>query len=284
MNMKTAWRCRTVELPPQPPGAAWVMGIINATPDSFSDGGLYVAADAAIQHGRALWAAGADIVDVGGESTRPGAAAVSADEELRRVLPVVSGLVESGVVVSIDTTKPEVMRAAIAAGVHIVNDVSGFVDDDAIAAVADSATKDCGVVVMHRQGDSQTMQHNPRYADVVGEVRAFLHHQAARLEAAGVARERICLDPGIGFGKTLAHNQQLLSALPTIAGGYPLLVGVSRKSMFKNIVADASERDGVSATAAAVLAERGADIVRVHDVAATREALAAAQLVTAAAH
>jgi dihydropteroate synthase len=191
-----------------------VMGIVNVTPNSFSDGGQFLDPSRAIEHGLRLRDEGADLVDVGGESTRPGAEPVGLDEELRRVIPVLEALVREGVRVSVDTLKPEVMRAAIAAGCAVVNDVNAFQGPEAIEAVASSGV---GLVVMHMQGTPRTMQKAPHYEDVVSEVGAFLRQRAAALEAAGVTPDRIVLDPGFGFGKTLEHNKQLFKSLPALA-------------------------------------------------------------------
>jgi dihydropteroate synthase len=249
-----------------------VMGIVNVTPDSFSDGGRYLAPDAAIAHGRELLAAGADLLDVGGESTRPGAAAVAASEEKSRVLPVIEALAADGARVSVDTSKPEVAEAALEAGAEIVNDVTAL-GDPAMAAVCAKAR--CGVVLMHMKGTPRTMQDDPTYDDVVAEVREFL---AGRLEvavAAGVDRERIWVDPGIGFGKTVEHNLELIARLELIAGlGRPVVVGASRKRFIGVITGrPVGERVGGSIAAGVVAAAAGAAVLRVHDVAATVEAL-----------
>ncbi|HUL97083.1 MAG TPA: dihydropteroate synthase [Usitatibacter sp.] len=248
------------------------MGIVNVTTDSFSDGGRYIDARAAIAHGLALRDDGADFVDVGGESTRPGAAAVPAGEELRRVIPVVEALAAKGVAVSVDTSKPEVMRAAIEAGCSVVNDVNAFRAEGAIDAVAGA---DVGVVVMHMQGTPATMQKAPHYDDVVAEVESFLLSRAARLESEGVARDRIALDPGFGFGKTVEHNKELFHALPRLAAlGYPLLVGLSRKKMLGDFTGRAApERTAASVAAALLAVQNGASLVRVHDVRETVDAL-----------
>lgn len=249
-----------------------IMGIVNVTPDSFSDGGRLLAPDAAIAHARRLIDEGADILDIGGESTRPGAEPVPLEEELARLLPLIEALRDSGVPLSIDTFKPAVMRAAIEAGADMINDIYGFRQPGAIEAVAGS---DCGLCVMHMQGEPRTMQQAPAYADVAGEVGAFLREQAQRLEAAGVDPGRICLDPGFGFGKTTAHNYDLLRSLPTIGAlGYPLLIGVSRKTMIGAVTGrPVGERLAGSIAAALAAVARGAAIVRVHDVAATVDAL-----------
>ena len=249
-----------------------VMGIVNVTPDSFSDGGRFLDASSAIAQGLQLRDEGADLVDVGGESTRPGAAEVSVEEELRRVMPVVEALAKEGIAVSIDTMKPEVMRAAIEAGCAVVNDVNAF---RAIGAMQTVASSQVGVVAMHMQGTPGTMQKEPRYDDVVAEVTAFLLERARALEAAGVARDRIVLDPGFGFGKTLEHNKELFRALPRIAShGYPVLAGVSRKKMIGDFTGrPAAERAAGSVAAALMAVQNGASIVRVHDVKPTVDAI-----------
>lgn len=263
-----------------------LMGVVNVTPDSFSDGGSFLETDAAISHSRALVAEGADILDVGGESTRPGAEPVGADEELRRVLPVLEGIGAAGLdaQVSIDTSKAPVARAAIAAGAGIVNDVSALrTDPQMVEAIADSGVDCC---LMHMLGEPRTMQREPRYDDVVDEVKAFLEERLGFAVAAGVREERIMLDPGIGFGKTVEHNLELLGRLEELTTlGRPLVVGASRKSFLGRIVADAAgEAEPVGTArrlpgtiATNVLAlERGASVFRVHDVAPVRAALAVA--------
>ncbi len=253
-------------------GRPRVLGILNVTTDSFSDGGRYRDASLAIAHGLRLRDDGADFVDVGGESTRPGAAPVPADEELRRVMPVVEALVREGVAVSVDTMKPEVMRAAVAAGCAVVNDVNAFRAEGAVDAVAKS---DAGLIVMHMQGTPTDMQEEPRYDDVVAEVSAFLVSRARALEAAGVASQRIALDPGFGFGKTVAHNKALFQALPALAAsGYPIVVGVSRKKMIGDFTGrPAAERASGSVAAALLAAQNGASLLRVHDVRETVDAI-----------
>jgi dihydropteroate synthase len=250
-----------------------VMGIVNVTPDSFSDGGRLTDADAAIDHALKLVAQGADILDVGGESTRPGAHPVDAAVEAARVLPVIEALAGRGVVVSVDTRKPAVMRQAIEAGAAMVNDVTALTAPGAMAAVQDSSVAVC---LMHMQGEPQTMQQAPHYEDVVGEVGLFLADRIAACAAAGIARNRLVIDPGFGFGKTLAHNLLLLRHLDQLAAlGVPVLAGLSRKSMLGTLTGravDAREYAGVAAHLIAVA--RGAKIVRVHDVAAMRDALA----------
>ena len=249
------------------------MGVVNVTPDSFSDGGQFLDPRAAIAHARQLVDEGADILDIGGESTRPGSLPVDETEELRRVLPVLEGIVGLGVPVSVDTTKPGVMRAAIAHGAAMVNDILALRTPGALDAVASS---NAGVCLMHMQGEPRTMQANPSYADVVGEVRAFLGERVAACESAGISRERIVVDPGFGFGKTAEQNLALLRGLPELAAlDVPVLAGLSRKSTLGQITGRPVEgRLAASLAAALLAAERGAKIVRVHDVAATRDALA----------
>ena len=248
------------------------MGIVNVTPNSFSDGGRYFDPARAIEHGLQLRAEGADLVDVGGESTRPGAEPVTVGEELARVVPVVEALAREGVAVSVDTLKPEVMSAAIAAGCAVVNDVNGFRAEGALEAVA---REKVGLVVMHMQGTPRTMQQAPHYDDVVAEVGGFLADRARALEAAGVAPERIAIDPGFGFGKTLAHNQALFRGLPRLCElGWPVLVGVSRKKMIGDLTGKPVESRTPGSVAAALLAvQNGASIVRVHDVRETVDAI-----------
>lgn len=250
-----------------------IMGIVNVTPDSFSDGGRHFDTAAAIAHARRLVADGADIIDIGGESTRPGSEGVSLDEELRRVLPVVEAVAADGVPVSIDTSKPDVMRAALAAGAAIVNDVNALRAPGALAAVAPTG---CGVVLMHMAGTPRMMQAAPHYVDVVAEVTAFLRDRAAAAVKAGIAAERIAVDPGFGFGKTVAHNYALLAHLARVAApGYPLLVGVSNKSMLGAVTGrESGERLHATVAASLLAIERGARVVRVHEVAPMRDALA----------
>ncbi len=250
-----------------------IMGVVNVTPDSFSDGGRFLGSDRAISHGRRLHADGADLVDVGGESTRPGAEAVSATVEIKRVIPAVAGLVAAGVPVSVDTSKPEVAAAALAEGAVVVNDVSAFGHPDMAPLVAEAG---CGAVLMHMPGTPQVMQDNPTYGDVVVEVRDFLLERAAVAERAGVEPSRICVDPGIGFGKAQRHNLQLLARLDLlVATGYPVLIGTSRKSFLGKILdePDPAERDVATAATVAIAATRGAAVVRVHNVAMTRQAV-----------
>ncbi|MGI9184957.1 MAG: dihydropteroate synthase [Solirubrobacteraceae bacterium] len=257
-------------------GEFQVMGIVNVTPDSFSDGGLYLDARAAIDHGLALERAGATILDVGGESTRPGANPVPEGQELRRVLPVIEGLRArgSGAQLSIDTSKAPVARAALQAGATLVNDVTALRGDPAMAEVIAAAGADC--CLMHMLGEPRTMQRDPRYDDVVSEVKGFLETRLADAVAAGVAPERILLDPGIGFGKTTEHNLELLRRLDEIVAlGRPVVIGTSRKSFLGKITARPVE-DRIAATIATNLIayERGVRVFRVHDVAPIHDALA----------
>ncbi|QKT02586.1 dihydropteroate synthase [Ectothiorhodospiraceae bacterium 2226] len=260
------------------------MGILNITPDSFSDGGVFYASSnlrRAVEHAHAMVAAGATLLDVGGESTRPGAAAVSVEEELARVVPVIDALRREGLpaVISVDTSKPAVMRAAVAAGAGLINDVRALGADGALETAAELQVPVC---LMHMQGQPRTMQQAPRYADVVGEVRAFLRERVRACEEAGIARERLILDPGFGFGKRLSHNLALLRGLPALlADGLPVLVGMSRKSMLGQLLGDAPVDARLHAgTAAAALAVYfGARIVRTHDVAATWDAVRVAAAV-----
>jgi dihydropteroate synthase len=261
-------------------GRPLVMGVVNVTPDSFSDGGLNLDPAKAIAHARKLIEEGADVLDIGGESSRPGAQAVPADEELRRIVPVLRDLRGARVPVSVDTMKPEVMRAALGEGAAMINDINALRAPGALEAVAAS---DAGVCLMHMQGEPRTMQQDPTYGDVVGEVGAYLRERAAVAEAAGIARERIVIDPGFGFGKKPAHNLELLRRLHELATlGYPLLAGLSRKSTLGAITGRPPAERGAASIAAALLAvERGARIVRVHDVAATKDALAVWSAVSA---
>jgi dihydropteroate synthase len=253
------------------------MGVVNVTPDSFSDGGLYLDSPAAVEHGLALAAEGAAILDVGGESTRPGAAPVSDHEELGRVLPVVEELAAAGHRVSIDTTKVAVARDALDAGASIVNDVSAFRFDPGLAGLV--AEREAHCCLMHMLGEPRTMQEDPRYDDVVSEVKAFLEERLAFAVAEGVAEEQVWLDPGIGFGKTAAHNLELLRRLDEIvAVGRPVVIGTSRKSFLGKLAGGKPEGERLPGTIATnVLAlERGASIFRVHDVAPVLDALTVA--------
>lgn len=257
-----------------------VMGIVNVTPDSFSDGGQPATAQAAIAHGLRLVEEGADILDIGGESTRPNAEPVPLQEELRRVLPVIEGLAgKVGVPISIDTYKPEVMRAAIAVGASMVNDVRALQEPDSLNVVAAS---DAGICLMHMLDTPQTMQNDPQYTDVVGEVREFLRQRALACEAAGIDRDRILLDPGFGFGKRSRHNIALLRELGQICAiGYPVLAGLSRKSVLGQITGkEVEDRLPSSIAAALVAVMKGAAIVRVHDVKATWDAMKVLQAVS----
>jgi dihydropteroate synthase len=274
------WQCGRFSLASDRP---LVMGILNATPDSFSDGGRYLTRDAALHHAEQMIAAGVDLLDIGGESTRPGAPPLPLDEELERVIPLLDELRDAGVALSIDTYKPAVMREALAHGADVINDIWGFRMPGAIDAVASSA---CGLCAMHMIGDPLTMQAQAAsaYGDVVTDVRHFLAARVAQLERAGVARARIVVDPGFGFGKTVEQNYRLLAQLGTIAPeGIALLAGLSRKSMLGEVTGKpAAERVAASVAAAVCAAERGAAIIRVHDVAETVDALRVWQAVRVA--
>jgi dihydropteroate synthase len=250
-----------------------IMGVVNVTPDSFSDGGLSLESGAAIAHARRLVDEGADLIDIGAESSRPGAEGVSAGQELSRIMPVLEGLHDLAVPVSVDTTKSEVMRAAIGEGATMINDIGALRSPGALEAVSAS---DVGVCLMHMQGEPRTMQREPCYGDVVAEVRAFLAGRVAAAEASGIARERIVIDPGFGFGKTVEHNFELLRNLGRFAEmGLPVMAGWSRKSTLGTVTGRApGERLAASIAAALLAVQHGARILRVHDVAATRDALA----------
>ena len=254
-----------------------IMGVLNITPDSFSDGGNLFSRGAVdlggvVDVAQGMLEEGAAIIDVGGESTRPGAAPVSASEECRRVMPVIERLLELDTIVSVDTSKPEVARAALAMGSHMINDVCGLREQEMLESLG---AGDAAVCIMHMRGEPRSMQDDPQYADVVGEVRDFLAERVSACHAAGIDAERLLVDPGIGFGKTLEHNLALLRNLSALkVAGLPLLVGVSRKRMIGTITGrDVTNRMVGSAVAAALVAQQGADIVRVHDVAATADAL-----------
>lgn len=252
------------------------MGILNVTPDSFSDGGKFLAVETAVAHALQMAADGADIIDVGGESTRPGARPVPAEEETARTVPVIRMLRErTDALISIDTRKAEVARAALAAGADIINDVSALSDPGMAELAAETGA---GVVLMHMQGSPETMQAAPRYGDVTAEVRAFLEERMALAAAQGVAAEQIALDPGIGFGKTDAHNIALLNGIPALAAaGRPVLIGASRKGFIGRLLGrEADERLAGSLAAAVYAALRGAHVLRVHDV---KESCDAARLV-----
>jgi dihydropteroate synthase len=249
------------------------MGVLNVTPDSFSDGGVNLLRTDAAAFGLSMVEQGAAVIDVGGESTRPGASAVSVEEELRRVIPVIEDLVSEGVVVSVDTSKPEVARAAVAAGAEIVNDVTAASSEEMTSVVAESGV---GVILVHMQGTPGTMQDHPRYDDVVAEVTEFLGQRARTLIGQGVAASRIALDPGIGFGKTTTHNLELIDRLGELASlGFPVVLGASRKTFLGKVtgIVDPMARDGASAVTTAVGYERGARIFRVHDVESSLAAL-----------
>lgn len=251
-----------------------IMGIVNLTPDSFSGDGVGEDAAAAIAHAEAQRAAGADLLDLGAESTRPGAAPVPAERELARLLPVLRAVRDWGLPVSVDTHKPEVMRAVIAEGADLINDIAALRTPGALDAVAQT---DAGICLMHMQGEPRTMQAAPRYADVVGEVADFLAARVAACEQAGIVRERILVDPGFGFGKTVEHNYALLRGLRRLEGiGVPVLAGLSRKSMLGAVTSreNGAARRPASVVAAVLAVQQGARVVRVHDVAATRDALA----------
>ena len=255
------------------------MGVLNVTPDSFSDGGLHLAPGQALQHARTMLEEGAAIIDIGGESTRPGAHPVGEHEELDRVLPVIEACVrELDCAISIDTAKPAVMRAACAAGAHLINDVGALQAGGALAVARDSGAAIC---LMHMQGEPRTMQSAPSYGDVAAEVGAFLRARIAACVEAGIARERLVIDPGFGFGKTLDHNLELLARLGELRSlQAPLLVGLSRKSMFKQLLGlDPDQRLHASLAAATLAVWQGAVIVRAHDVRATVEALSVAAAV-----
>ena len=266
------WRAGNFEF--RFPRPTLVMGIVNVTPDSFSDGGRFLAADAAVRHALALIAEGADLIDIGGESTRPNAAPVDEAEELRRVLPVLEALAPvAKIPLSIDTQKPGVARAALRAGASVVNDVAANRTDDALwRIVADAGA---GYVAMHMQGTPQTMQREPVYAEVVGDVRGFFAERLPRFQAAGIPAENVVLDVGIGFGKTLRHNLELLAALPGFRSfARPLLLGVSRKSFLGKLLgAEVEQRLPAALACASHAVAAGVQIIRVHDVLATVQAV-----------
>ncbi len=271
----TIWRLRTGTIDLAEPR---VMGVVNITPDSFSDGGHHADPDTAISHALRLVAEGADIIDVGGESTRPGAQAVDIDDELARTIPVITELASKGVVVSVDTMKPEVARVALESGAEIVNDVSGARAPEMRRVVSDFGS---GLVVMHMQGEPRTMQDNPTYDDVVEDVARYLSDRAELCVTEGIPTDRIVVDPGFGFGKTVSHNLALLERLGHFTGlGYPVMVGISRKGFLGQVadLKDAAARDPLSAVSSALAVERGASVVRVHDVAGS---VAATRLVAA---
>ncbi len=256
------------------------MGILNITPDSFSDGGRWIAADAAVQHAHQLVADGADLIDLGGESTRPGSLPVEPSEQLRRILPVIERLAGTlNVPMSIDTSSSLVAREALAAGVHIVNDVTGLTGDLKMAAVC--AESQSGVIIMHMQGTPQTMQFAPLYGNVVQEVTEYLKSRLEQLVALGIAAERIVLDPGIGFGKTAVHNLELLSNVTALrSAGRPVLIGHSRKRFLQKVLGRRVEEATAGTIGVAIaVAEQGAELIRVHDVQAVKDAITAWQAV-----
>ncbi|WP_194757297.1 dihydropteroate synthase [Aliidiomarina indica] len=254
-----------------------VMGILNVTPDSFSDGGQYNDTERALERARVMVENGADWLDVGGESTRPGADAVSEQEELERVVPVIEAIArELPVKISVDTSKANVMRAAVAAGAHMINDVRALREPDALTAAAEAfKARQVRVCLMHMQGQPRTMQEHPEYDDLVGDIKDFFNERMRACEAAGIARSHIYLDPGFGFGKTVRHNYELLQRLPAFRDlDRPLLIGISRKSMLGHVTGRAvTERMPASIAAATIAMLKGAAILRVHDVAETRDAV-----------
>jgi dihydropteroate synthase len=270
-DLRGVLRCGEFLLPLDRP---LLMGVVNVTPDSFSDGGKFLDPQAAISHGRRLIEEGADILDIGGESSRPGARAVAEDEELRRVLPVLKALKD--VPVSVDTRRPSVMRAVLAEGASMINDIEALAAPGALDAVADT---DCAVCLMHKKGDPATMQNAPSYGDVVLEVRDFLLARVSACQIAGIEKDRITIDPGFGFGKTVAHNFTLLKRLAELAAlGAPVVAGWSRKSTLGAVAGRPVEERLAASVAAALLAvQHGATILRVHDVRETRDALAVMQ-------
>jgi dihydropteroate synthase len=278
--MQTHLQCGRYRLSVDAASRPLVLGVLNITPDSFSDGGKYHMLDTALSHAEEMIAAGVDIIDIGGESSRPGSQAVSLKDELDRVMPLVYALRDCGKPLSIDTYKPEVMRETIAAGADMINDINGFRAPGALQAVADS---DCGLCVMHMQNDPQSMQLRPEYHDVVVEVREFLRERIGLMEQAGITRDRLCIDPGLGFGKTLAHNIALLknTAQLQAALDLPLLAGLSRKTMIGELTDKPVEQRMAGSLAGALAAvAHGARIVRVHDVAETVDALRVWQAVS----
>ena len=272
-NLPATWRCGRFLFDFSKRKRPLVMGILNATPDSFSDGGKFRTATDAIAQAELMIKSGADIIDIGGESTRPGATPVALQEELDRVLPVTEALKNCGVALSIDTYKAETMRQALRASVDCVNDIWALRQEGAINSVLESS--DCGIVLMHMQRDPVTMQFNPEYKDVVTEVIAFLQERTDSLMDAGIDKDRIAIDPGFGFGKSLEHNLQMLAHFDLFLKlNYPVLAGVSRKSMLGKVTGkETNERVAASIAAAVMAADRGAKIVRAHDVSETVDAL-----------
>ena len=272
--MYSSFQCGRFRLPLDPrQSRPLVMGILNVTPDSFSDGGKFNALESALGRAEQMIADGVDIIDIGGESTRPGAELLTVEEELRRLMPVVFALRDCGKPLSIDTWKTDVMREVLAAGADMINDINGFLAPGAVSVIKDS---DAALCIMHMQNQPGTMQHSPHYEDVVGEVTAFLQRRVAELEGAGIARERMCIDPGFGFGKTMEHNLELLRHVGDIQRtlDLPLLAGLSRKTTLGAITGrPVDQRMAASVAAALAAVARGARIVRVHDVAQTVDAL-----------
>jgi len=278
-TLPATWRCGRFLFDFSKRQRPLVMGILNATPDSFSDGGKFRTPSDAIAQAERMIANGADIIDIGGESTRPGAEPVSLQEELDRVLPVIEALKDCGVALSIDTYKAETMRQALKAGVDCVNDIWALRQEGAVEAVIESnknnSDKPCGIVLMHMQRDPQTMQFDPEYQDVIAEVKLFLKERAEFLQERGITHDRIAIDPGFGFGKSLEHNLNMLTNFALFSQlGYQVLAGISRKSMLGKLTGrDTNERVAPSIAAAILAADRGARIIRVHDVQETVDAL-----------
>ncbi len=277
--LPATWRCGRFLFDFSKRHRPLVMGILNATPDSFSDGGKFRTPSDAIAQAERMIANGADMIDVGGESTRPGAEPVSLQEELDRVLPVIEALKDCGVALSIDTYKAETMRQALNAGVDCVNDIWALRQEGAVKAVIEigksNPDKQCGIVLMHMQRDPQTMQFDPEYQDVIREVKAFLLERATLLEEQDVAKNRIAIDPGFGFGKSLEHNLKMLADFDQFSQlGYPVLAGIFRKSMLGKLTGrDTNDRVAPSVAAAILATDRGAQIIRVHDVRETVDPL-----------
>lgn len=274
-----SWRLLNSELDL---AAGAIMGVVNVTPDSFSDGGLHQDPEAAVAHGLRLVGQGAAVIDVGGESTRPGSTGVSPSEEIARVVPVVSGLSSRGVTVSIDTSKPEVASAALDAGAQVVNDVTGLRHEGMAELIGDAG---CGAIVMHMKGNPRDMQNDPTYQDVVAEVEEYLIARAATLQDSGLGPGRVAIDPGIGFGKTLEHNLSLIRNLSRLAShGYPVVLGASRKRFLGTLTSleDPAARDGATAVTTALGFVHGARVFRVHDVEASRHALQIASAIVTA--
>lgn len=272
-EMPTAWSCGRFHFDFAIRSRPIVMGILNATPDSFSDGGRYRTAKDAIAHAEHMLASGVDLIDIGGESTRPGAVPVGLQEELDRVLPVIEALKDCGVPLSIDTYKAETMRQALMAGVDCVNDIWALRQEGSVEVIA--GNEKCGVILMHMQRDPLTMQFNPEYQDLIAEVIQFLDERAQLLISKGVDKKRIAIDPGFGFGKSLEHNLEMLAKFKIFTSlSFPVLAGISRKSMIGRLTGkEADDRIAPSVAAVVMAADRGAKIVRVHDVAETVDAL-----------